>query len=163
MSILPIITSPDPILNKAAQPVRSFEDEIKKLAEDMAQTMRQNDGMGLAAPQIGKSIKMAVIEIMPKEDDKDKVSPVPLTVLINPKIIWSSQVTTVMEEGCLSLPGINLDIERSEAVNVLYRDLTGRRQRIRAKNLMARLCQHEIDHLNGVLMTDHHDIGPSGS
>lgn len=156
--LLPILTAPDPILNKAAQPVRIFDDKLKKLSGDMIQTMRQNDGMGLAAPQVGESIKLLVVELMPKEEDKVKVSPIPLRVLVNPKIIWSSRKTTIMEEGCLSLPKINMNIERPDAVKIIYYDIEGRRHRLRAKDLLARLCQHEIDHLNGILITDHIDV-----
>ncbi len=152
-----IVTSPNKILFQKARAVRVFDDDLKKLVRDMIPVMREADGMGLAAPQIGKSLRVVVVEFIPKTDEEKKYSTVPLTILINPKIIHHSVTTNVTEEGCLSLPKINLEIPRYNEVSVIYQDINGTRHRIKSKDLVARILQHEIDHLNGILITDRHN------
>jgi peptide deformylase len=142
--MLKIITYPNPILREKAQPVVSPTDpSIKKLITDMTETMRAHDGLGLAAPQIGHSLQICVIEI---QDE--------LFVLINPEIKSTGGDLITQEEGCLSFPGKYLPIERSERVKVRALDANGQRQIIRARGLLSRALQHEIDHLNGVLLVD---------
>jgi peptide deformylase len=152
-----IVTSPNKILFQKARNVRVFDDSLKKLVGDMIPTMREADGMGLAAPQIGKSLRIAVVEFTPKTDEEKKYSPVPLTILVNPKIIHHSKTTNVAEEGCLSLPKINLDVPRYDEVTIIYQDVEGTRHKIKSSDLAARVLQHEIDHLNGILITDRHN------
>ena len=153
---LKIVTSPDPILFRKAKQVKIFDEKLKKLTEKMNPVMHKADGMGLAAPQIGQSIQLAILEYIPREEDKEKHEPIPFTVLINPKIIRKSKEMNTVEEGCLSLPDVNLDIPRHNEITVIFQDLEGSRKRINAKGLLSRMIQHEVDHLNGILITDRH-------
>jgi peptide deformylase len=160
---LPIITYPNPILNKKSQKVKVFNDELKKLADDMVKLMFANKGVGLSAPQIGKNIKLVVIEYNEdrfrdingfNESDGYGDIIIPLTILVNPKITNFSKETDVQEEGCLSLPNIELPIRRSKKIKVLAQDINGNKICIRATDLFARALQHEIDHLDGILIND---------
>lgn len=151
--ILEILTAPNPALHKKAQTVQSVTPEIKRLIDDMTATMRQKDGMGLAAVQVGQDLKIAVVENK-STDKSDKPSPLPLTVLINPKIIYYGTLFDEEEEGCLSVPGKQYKIVRPTEIKVIYFDIEGRRRRLNAKGLPARIIQHELDHLDGVLVTD---------
>ncbi|MDD3497999.1 MAG: peptide deformylase [Candidatus Moranbacteria bacterium] len=136
-----IIAYPDPILEKKSEKIKNpLDPEIQKLIIDMIQTMRENKGIGLAAPQIGKSIRLCVIEI-------DKKS----YVFINPKITSESKECDISEEGCLSFPGKFLPIKRFSGVTVRYLNEKGEKCKIKAEALLARALQHEIDHLNGKL------------
>jgi peptide deformylase len=125
------------IIKKPSDPV------IGQLVLDMVKAMRAHKGLGLAAPQVGQNIALCIVEI---ENE--------LFVLANPKIKKYSGPNIVMEEGCLSFPGKFLPIERPEKVKIKYQDLSGKKQIIRAKGLLARALQHEIDHLNGELFVD---------
>lgn len=163
MSTLNIITEPDPILHQKCKKVTKFDTGLKKLAQDMVETLFAENGVGLAAPQVGKNIKMIIVEFNPErfidKAQKQKVeakkkNTIPLTILVNPKITKCSRDTEVADEGCLSLPTIELPIKRSIKVNVLAYDLDGNKLKIRARDLFARILQHEIDHLDGVLITD---------
>lgn len=139
-----IIKYPDPILRSENQEVLDPTDnKIKKIVSDMLETMRANEGIGLAAPQIGQNLKICVIEI---ENE--------VFVLINPEIksYYGKEVSA--EEGCLSFPGKYLLISRPEKIKVKAFDTTGKKQIIRAKGILARAIQHEVDHLNGVLFVD---------
>jgi peptide deformylase len=154
MQSLPIITIPDPILRQRAKKVTLFDDNLKTLAQQMSMTMRNYDGVGLAAPQVGQSIRMIVVEYEPRENEDSRGNPFPLTVLVNPTITKFSKEQEVIAEGCLSLPDLEADVKRSAEVNVAAQDLDGKKFKIRAKGLLARALQHEIDHLDGVLFTD---------
>lgn len=149
-----IHTYPDPILTTTAEKVRDFNAPLKELADAMIEMMRQANGMGLAAPQIGKNIRLVVIEYRPEPND-DQDEAIPLQVLINPKVISTSRETDVIEEGCLSLPGIEVPVERPIKVKIRAQDLDGKPLQFRANNLHARIVQHEIDHLDGRLIWDH--------
>ncbi len=149
----PIITIPNPILRQRAQKVSKFDEALRLLAANMVEMMRKYDGVGLAAPQIGVSKRMIVLEFNPTEEESEK--PFPLTILVNPSITKYSKEKVVMLEGCLSLPDIEVEVERPKEVNVAGQDLEGKTVKIRAKGILARVLQHEIDHLNGVLFTDH--------
>ncbi len=151
--LLPIVTAPNPILYQKTQTVKNFGKELQDLVEKMIPTMRAKDGIGLAATQVGAKQRVAVVEFVPREGEEG-IAPVPLTVLVNPKIISHSTETTVAEEGCLSLPDINLRVPRHRRVKVLYWDINGKRHKIKATDLFARALQHEIDHLDGILITD---------
>ena len=136
------------VLREVAQPVEEITDGIRQIAEDMLKTMYSSDGVGLAAPQIGISKRIIVIDIDPYDPSYDPM------VLINPEIVErEGQVDA--EEGCLSVPEIRGGVKRSEKVTVKALNLDGERVQIEATDLLARALQHEIDHLNGVLFVDH--------
>jgi peptide deformylase len=144
MAILPIRTVPEPILRQKSKRVSNIDGSIRKLAEDMIETMHAAPGVGLAAPQVGVPLRVIVIG-MPEEED---------FVLLNPEIVRRSGERLVTE-GCLSVPGYYGEIKRSQRVTVKGKDLGGKEIRIRAEELLAQALEHEIDHLNGVLYIDH--------
>ena len=150
--ILPIRIEPAPVLRQKAASVTSFDAELKALAADMRQTMLGAVGIGLAAPQVGRSISLIVVEMNDPEDDGESV---PFTALVNPRITWHSLRQVVIAEACLSVPGLEGDVRRPEKVRVKAQDLEGRKLTLEADGLLARVLQHEIDHLNGVLFTDY--------
>lgn len=160
MSKLNIYTEPNPVLHKKCFKVKKFDEKLSKLALDMTETMRAGNGAGLAAPQVGKLLKLLCIEYDPeKTEEKYKINlraykKIPLTILVNPKITKFSKETHIGLEGCLSLPDTELDIKRSCEISVIAQDIMGNRLRIRARDFFARLLQHEIDHLDGILITD---------
>ena len=138
----------DPVLRKTAIPVVSFDEKLKSFVKEMIKTMIEEDGVGLAAPQVGESIRLAVIDPTGGETD-------PL-VLINPEIFFLSEEKMVADEGCLSVPDITLKITRSISVSVKALDENGKEYIIsNADGLLARALQHEIDHLNGIMIVDH--------
>lgn len=147
MSVLPIVQFPNEILLTVCAPVESITDEIKTLAADMAQTMYEAPGVGLAAPQVGKSIRMIVVDVSEEKDC--------LLTLVNPVITEVSEELICGEEGCLSLPGIWEKVERHAEVTVEYSDLQGQKQTVHAHGLLAVCLQHEIDHLDGKVFVDH--------
>jgi len=146
MALLPILRYPDPRLKKVAQPVDQIDDSIRQLAADMAETMYEAPGIGLAATQVNVHKQVVVIDT--SEDKSD------LRVFINPRLDKTSGCH-VGEEGCLSVPGIYEKVERAESVTVRYLDLDGKQQSLRADGLLAVCIQHEIDHLNGMVFVDH--------
>jgi peptide deformylase len=146
MAVLPIIIVPDPILRKKTKRVSSIDKSVKKLIADMRETMHAEPGrVGLAAPQVGVSLRITVI-CMPEEDAKD-------IILINGDII-RRKGRRLVHEGCLSIPGYVGEIYRAEAVTVKGLDLNGKQLRIKAEGLLSQALEHEIDHLNGVLYVD---------
>ena len=150
--ILPIRIEPSPVLRRKAAGVTVFDQELKLLAEDMRQTMHNAIGIGLAAPQIGHGLALVVVEMHdPDDDDAD----FPFTTLINPRITWHSFKQVVIAEACLSIPGVEGDVRRPEKVRVKAQDLDGKKLTLEADGLLARVLQHEIDHLNGILFTDY--------
>ncbi|MCK9553636.1 peptide deformylase [Aquamicrobium sp.] len=149
MTIKPLIILPDPLLRQVSKPVERVDDSLRRLADDMLETMYDAPGIGLAAIQIGLPMRLLVIDLA-KEDDE----PAP-HVFVNPEILESSDERSVYEEGCLSIPEYYAEVERPASVRVKYVDRDGREQEIKAEGLMATCLQHEIDHLNGVLFIDH--------
>ena len=147
MPLLDILQPPHPTLQRAAEPVDTVNDDLRTLMDEMLETMYAAPGIGLAAPQVGISRRVVVIDL---SDEKDQ----PLR-LINPAVTWRSDVFAVAEEGCLSLPGQFADVKRPSAVAVSYLDENEKEQAIEAEGLLARCLQHEIDHLDGILFTDH--------
>jgi len=138
----------DPILRKKAKPVVAFNAQIGSLVEDMIETMMANDGIGLAAPQVGESKRIVVIDTTRGE--------IPPLVFVNPEIIFASEELEDREEGCLSFPDIHLNIKRPAVVSVKAFDASGKEFLIEnASDLLARAIQHEIDHLDGLLIIDH--------
>lgn len=149
MTIKPLIILPDPLLRQLSKPVERIDDPLRKLADDMLETMYEAPGIGLAAIQIGEPLRMLVIDLA-KEDEK----PAP-QVFINPEIVSRSDERSVYEEGCLSIPEYYAEVERPASVLVRFLDRDGKEQEIDADGLLATCVQHEIDHLNGVLFIDH--------
>ncbi len=153
MAVLEIVMLGAPndiVLRKQANRVRDFGPSLHRLLDDMVETMRDAPGVGLAAPQVGISQRVTVIEY--PEDEEDPAS-VRIYELINPEII-KSKGSEVAQEGCLSLPGLAADVERATQVVVRAQDRNGGEVRFKAYDWLARIFQHEIDHLHGVLMTD---------
>lgn len=143
-----ILTYPDPRLREVAQPVQQVDADIQRLAQDMAETMYDAPGVGLAATQIGVALRVFVIDIAGEDEPSD------LKVFINPEISESSGTQT-WEEGCLSFPGVSEEIKRAAKVRVKALDVDGKPFELEATGLMAVAIQHEHDHLNGELMIDH--------
>ena len=151
MTIREIVTLPHAILRRKARKVTDFGPEFQSLVDDMVETMRQAPGVGLAAPQVNESIRLIVVEY---GDDDDEDIPAKLYVLVNPEITRGSEDTLVGMEGCLSIPGIHGDVERMVAVTVKGLNRYGRPMTVKAKGWLARIFQHEIDHLDGILFVD---------
>jgi peptide deformylase len=144
MAVKPIITVPHPTLRKKTRRIPAVDKSIQKLAADMIETLDDADGVGLAAPQVGVSLRMCVIH-MPEEEP---------FALVNPEVVKRIGQREVME-ACLSIPGYQAKIKRSEAVTVKALDLEGKPMRLKATALLAQALEHEIDHLDGVLYTDY--------
>jgi peptide deformylase len=152
MTLRKIITLPDPILRRKARQIIRFDAELQTLIEDMIETLRVAPGVGLAAPQVSISDRLIVVEY--PEDDEKEDAPKKLFVVINPEIKEQSEEVEMGIEGCLSIPGLHGEVER--ALTVTVKGLTRRGQpiKIKAKGWLARIFQHEIDHLNGIVFTD---------
>lgn len=147
MAVLQIVEHPDKRLRLESKPVEKITDEIKTLAEDMAETMYKAPGIGLAAPQIGQNIRMVVIDVTGADEENM------LYTMINPEIT-SKEGETSYEEGCLSVPGAFEEVKRAETIEVEYTDLEGAKQKLKADGLLAICTQHELDHLDGKLFID---------
>ena len=148
MPLLPVRTYPDPVLRRECKPAEPGTDEIRKLAEDMIETMYAAPGVGLAAPQVGESVRMVVVDVFGQLGERNP------QVLLNPEIVSYSEITA-FEEGCLSLPEFTVEIQRPRVVEVSYQDLEGEKKSITAEDLFAVAIQHEMDHLEGRLLLDH--------
>ncbi len=149
MAVRPILIAPDPRLKAVSATVQKVDAEIRKLAEDMADSMYAADGIGLAAVQIGVPKRVIVMDLDQKDDKKN------WRAFINPKILWASEEMAIFEEGCLSVPEIWDDVERPARIKAEYLDLNGKRVEIEADGMLATCLQHEMDHLEGVLFIDH--------
>jgi peptide deformylase len=150
MTTRPILIHPDPRLKAVADPIAEVDDALRKLADDMLETMYAAPGIGLAAPQVGVLQRMLVMDCVKEEG----AAPQPM-VLINPEVKWSSDEKNVYEEGCLSIPEQFADVERPAEVEVTWNNLEGSEQSARFDGLWATCVQHEIDHLNGKLFIDY--------
>lgn len=148
MALLKIRHYPDPVLKKVAAPVTEFDDSLRQLASDMAETMYAAPGVGLAAPQVGVSQRLTVIDCSARDEDAQ------LLIMINPEII-DREGESCEEEGCLSVPEYYAKVDRSMRVKVRFQDLDAQTRVIEANGLTAIACQHEIDHLDGILFVDH--------
>ena len=151
MAVREIVTVPHPTLKKNARKVTDFGPKLQTLIDEMVETMRVAPGVGLAAPQVNVSQRVVVIEFGDEEDET--VEP-RLYTIVNPEIARASRETIVGTEGCLSIPTLVGDVERSESVTVKGFSRRGQPMKIKAKGWLARIFQHEIDHLNGVVFTD---------
>jgi peptide deformylase len=154
MTVRPILTAPDPRLQAVSTDVEAVTDEIRTLADDMADSMYAADGIGLAAIQIGVAKRILVIDLDQRSGDQKEGKKNPVAY-INPKIVWASDEVAVFEEGCLSVPEIWDDVERPARVRCEYLDRDGKAQVLEADGMLATCLQHEMDHLNGVLFIDH--------
>ena len=148
MSVREIITVPHPTLRRKARPVTRFDKSLQNLIDDMVETMRQAPGVGLAAPQVNVPLRVIVVEY--GEED----APPKLYIVVNPEITRHARETEVGVEGCLSIPGLLGDVERYTRVTVRGRSRRGQPMKLKLAGWTARIFQHEIDHLNGVLFTD---------
>jgi peptide deformylase len=153
MAIREIIILPDKQLRLVSRPVEKVTAEVRKLADDMFETMYAAPGIGLAAVQVAQPIRMITMDLAKKEDDGES-TPRP-RVFINPEIVSSSEELSVYEEGCLSIPEYYEEVERPARVRVCFMDLDGKLHEEDAEGLYATCIQHEIDHLNGVLFVDY--------
>ncbi len=151
MTVREIVTLPQTILRHKAHKVSDFGPDFQILVEDMVDTMRVAPGVGLAAPQVGESIRLIVVEY---GDEENEELPPKLYVMTNPEITRASEDTLVDTEGCLSIPGIQGDVKRFVAVTVKGLNRHGRPMTVKAKGWLARIFQHEIDHVDGILFVD---------
>lgn len=154
MPIRDIILYPSAVLTTPADKVTRVTPPVSDLIDDLVETMRAAKGVGLAAPQVGLPLRIAVLEYQPDSAEAE-IEPVPLQVLINPKIISATGGQESDDEGCLSLPGIEVPVSRHRKIKVKALDRTGQPIQFRAAGFHARIIAHEIDHLNGVLILDH--------
>ena len=144
-----IITAPDTILRKKSATLEKVDNELRKLMDDMLETMYAAPGIGLAGVQIGILKRLIVIDVSRKKKKKNPL------FLVNPEIISKSDNTSVYEEGCLSLPGYFAEIERPAECQISYIDYNGKKKEMKANGLLATCIQHEVDHLNGILFIDY--------
>jgi peptide deformylase len=149
MALLPILTAPDPALKKISAPVKQVDASVRKLMDDMLETMYHAPGIGLAAPQVGVLKRVIVLDLAREGEE-----PQPLRIA-NPEIVWVSDDDATYNEGCLSVPEHYADVVRPGACRVKYLDQGNKQQEIAAEGLLATCLQHEIDHLDGVLFIDH--------
>ena len=149
MALLPLIIAPDPRLKVNAKPVAKVDEKVRRLMDDMVETMYESIGIGLAAPQVGVAQRVIVVDVA---REGEKANPVRIA---NPEILWRSEETTLANEGCLSLPEHYADLVRPAEIRLRYLDHENEIREIEAKGLLATCIQHEIDHLDGVLFVDH--------
>jgi len=155
MTLRKIVTLPDPVLRRKAHPVETFDKNLKTLIDDMVETMRDAPGVGLAAPQIGLSDRLIVVEYYEHdEDEENEEASKKVWAVLNPEIIKASEEKMMGVEGCLSIPGLLGEVERHAAIQVKGLNKHGKPIKIKAEGWLARIFQHEIDHLNGVLFPD---------
>ncbi len=149
MAKLKVYEYPHPVLKKKAEKVAGVDDELRRFLDDMLETMYAENGCGLAAPQVGVSKRVVVIDLAHEGEE-----PAPL-YMVNPEIIWKSEDLEVCEEGCLSLPEMRAEVERPASVKIRYLDYQGKECELLAEEFLAVAVQHELDHLDGVLYIDH--------
>ena len=149
MAILDIIVAPDPRLKITAKAVKAVDDDVRALMDDMLESMHVANGIGLAAPQVGDSRRVIVVDISRAEEEPDPIR------MANPELLWVSDEEGNHEEGCLSLPEQYAEVERPESIRVRYLDRSGVEQELDATGMLATCIQHEMDHLDGILFVDH--------
>lgn len=150
MAIREIVLMGDPVLRTEAEEVTVFDEALQKLVRDMFETMYHADGIGLAAPQIGLSRRVIVVDLRKQDDEEEP----PRVAIVNPVVAWHSEETDKQSEGCLSIPGLEEVVQRSIAVRVEGQDPEGNDIVVEADELFARALQHEIDHVDGILFVD---------
>lgn len=149
MAVRDIITLPDPRLRLVSAPVERVDNDLRRLMDDMVETMHEAPGIGLAAVQIAVARRIIVIDTAREEEPRNPLR------LVNPEIVWRSDETAVYEEGCLSIPEFFAEVERPARCRVEYLDETGARRALDCEGLLATVVQHEVDHIDGVLFIDH--------
>ena len=158
MTVRTIVTLPDPVLRRKARPVTNFDKNLQALVDDMIETMRDAPGVGLAAPQVGVSEQVIVVEYAEPEEVEEGEEPVEvepkLYVMVNPEIVKASPETVVGVEGCLSIPTLVGEVERADEIRIKGFNRRGQPMKLKVDGWLARIFQHEIDHLNGVVFTD---------
>ena len=151
MALRTIVTLPEPVLRKKARAVTKFDKDLQALIDDMIETMRQAPGVGLAAPQVSVSQRIIVVEYAEEEDEEAKPK---IYVMVNPEIVKASEEMVMGVEGCLSIPGLVGEVERHSALQLKGLNRHGKPMKLKVKGWLARIFQHEIDHVNGVLFPD---------
>ncbi|MFL7867471.1 MAG: peptide deformylase [Anaerolineales bacterium] len=158
MTVRTIVTLPEPVLRRKAHPVTKFDENLQTLIDDMIDTMRDAPGVGLAAPQVGISERVIVVEYAEPEEVEEGEEPKEvepkLYVMVNPEIVKSSPETVVGVEGCLSIPALVGEVERAHEVRIKGLSRRGQAMKLKVDGWLARIFQHEIDHINGVVFTD---------
>ena len=149
MALRPIIILPDPKLRLVSKTIERVDDPLRRLIDDMIETMHDAPGVGLAAVQVAELIRVLVVDTAKKEEEPQPQA------FINPEILWSSEERSTYEEGCLSIPEYYAEVERPASVRARYLDRDGKPSEILVEGLLATVMQHEIDHLDGVLFIDH--------
>ena len=149
MALRPIITLPDPKLRLVSRKIERVDDSLRRLIDDMIETMHEAPGVGLAAIQVAEPIRLLVVDVAKKEEASDPQA------FINPEIVWSSEERSTYEEGCLSIPEYYAEVERPASVRARALDREGKLREVLAEGLLSTVLQHEIDHLDGVLFIDH--------
>jgi peptide deformylase len=167
MALLPILVAPDPRLKQVSEPVAEVTDEIRRLMDDMLETMYEAPGIGLAAIQVGVAKRVIVMDLGKPDDDEDEGAPKSdkdakdkkverdPRFFVNPEIVWASDDLVLCEEGCLSVPDLYEEVERPAQVRVRFLDYDGKSQEIDCDGMLAVCIQHEMDHLEGILFIDH--------
>jgi len=157
MALRKIVTLPEPVLRRKARTVTTFDKNLQTLIDDMIETMREAPGVGLAAPQVNIPERLIVVEYAEEEDEEGEAQPEKpkkLFVMINPEILKSSPETVMGVEGCLSIPNLVGEVERHAAIQVKGLNRHGKPAKVKVEGWLARIFQHEIDHLNGILFPD---------
>ena len=153
MAILPILEVPDPRLKTISTPVENFDDDLKRLVDDMFETMYDAHGIGLAAIQVGLPKRLLVIDLQEQDDDGETINAP--RIFVNPEILDPSQDHSIYNEGCLSVPDQYAEVERPSAIRARWQDLDGKVHEEAMEGMMATCLQHEMDHLEGILFIDH--------
>ncbi len=148
MAKRPIILLPDPVLRLPSAPIERVDDDLRRLIDDMLETMYDAPGVGLAAVQVGVPRRLLVLDVSDKDEEKSPIA------MVNPELVSLGGDMRVHEEGCLSIPDVRIEIERPASVIVRYVDREGKQQEINAEGLLATAVQHEMDHLDGKLIID---------
>ena len=156
MALMRIVTVEDgnPVLRGSAKPARRIDRATRKLMDDMVETMRDAPGVGLAAPQVGVDLRVIVVEVPADMEDESEEAETLLWAVADPEIVWASEALVEDQEACLSIPNLYGDVPRHEAIRVQALDRSGRRVTLELEGFAARVFQHEIDHLDGILFTD---------
>jgi peptide deformylase len=156
MTLRAIVTLPDPILRRKARAVTTFDKKLQTVIDDMIETMREAPGVGLAAPQVGISDRLIVVEYYENEqaEEAEEEAKKKVWVMLNPEIVKASEEKVMGVEGCLSVPNLVGEVERHAAIQVKGLNRRGQPMRLKAQGWLARIFQHEVDHLNGVVFTD---------
>lgn len=157
MAVRRIVLADEPLLREKSRKVKRITDDVQRLIDDMVETMRAAPGVGLAAPQVGALQRVVVMEVPVRDEEEAAEEAEPRTrlyVLVNPEITDMSAETICAEEGCLSIPGYVGEVERAAEVTVRYQNRAGRPMRLTGTGFLARVIQHEVDHLDGILYTD---------